>query len=244
MRNTPLTKQAGDFLFRAIAQPEYYLTSLSLRFCYLTFDQIVALSNALRFNKTLVKLDLGKNALKPCTARFLLDALLDNYCLSEVNFSGNFLDDEFAQDLANVLEDNPVLFKVDVSENPIGPGGAQALLNALLMKNETLGSLGDLSSCASMGVRLREELRQVLALNGSSQDKKAGHTRDLKENAKTTFVVERDGEDPTRAGTSSKPKALYQAPPSKQMLYPLLKPVAFTNELEDDYLSLGVWNLK
>lgn len=71
---------------------------------------MVALANALRFNKTLVKLDLGGNALKPCTARFLLDALLDNCCLADVSFAGNFLDDEFAVDLAHVLEDNPVLF--------------------------------------------------------------------------------------------------------------------------------------
>jgi hypothetical protein len=84
----------------------------------------VSLANALRFNKTLVKLDLGKNAMKPCTARFILDALLDNYCLAEVSFAGNFLDDEFAVDLAGVLEDNPVLFKVDVANNPIGPAGA------------------------------------------------------------------------------------------------------------------------
>lgn len=124
MRNSTLTKHAGDYLFKAISLPEYYLTSLNLRFCYLSFEQIVALSNSLRFNKTIVKLDIGKNAMKPCTARFILDALLDNYCLAEVSFAGNFLDDEFAVDLAGVLEDNPVLYKVDISHNPIGPAGA------------------------------------------------------------------------------------------------------------------------
>lgn len=145
MRNSTITKHAGDYLFKAIAAPEYYLTSLNLRFTFLTFEQTVALANALRFNKTLVKLDMGNNAMKPCTARFILDALLDNYCLAEVSFAANFLDDEFAVDLAGVLEDNPVLFKVDISNNPIGSAGAQALLNVLLMTNETLGSLGDLS---------------------------------------------------------------------------------------------------
>ena len=94
-----------------------------------------------------------------------------------------------------------------------------------------------------MGVRLREELRQVLDLNNSSQDKKMNHVREVKENAKKTFVVEREGEDP-RASKTGGAKNLYQPPPSKQMLYPLLKPVAFTNALEDDYLSLGVWSLK
>lgn len=68
------------------------------------------------------------------------------------------------------------------------------------------------------------------------------HVREVKENAKKTFVTEREGEDP-RAAKQGK-QHLYQQPPSKQMLYPLLKPVAFTNALEDDYLSMGVWSLK
>jgi len=42
------------------------------------------------------------------------------------------------------------------------------------MKNETLGSLGDLESNVYMGVRMREELRQVLELNNSGSDKKMG----------------------------------------------------------------------
>lgn len=186
----------------------------------------------------MVKLDVSHNALKPCTARFILDALLDNYCLSEVSFRGNFLDDEFAVDLSGVLEDNPVLYKVDISKNPIGPGGAQALLNVLLKQNETLGSLGDLNENVYMGVRLREELRQVLELNNSGQDKKLSHVRELKENTSKTYIQEKEGEDPrVKAEYGGGPKGImYHQPPSKQMQYPLLKPVAFTNALEDDYL--------
>ena len=69
-------------------------------------------------------------------------------------------------------------------------------MNVLLMTNETLGSLGDLCQNVYMGVRLREELRQVLELNNSGQDKKMNHVREMKENAKKTFVFEREGEDP------------------------------------------------
>lgn len=196
MRNSFLTKQASEYLFKAISAPEFYLTSLSLRFCYLSFEQMTALANALRFNKTLVKLDIGSNALKPCTARFILDSLLDNVCLSEVSFAGNFLDDEFAVDLAHVLEDNVVLYKIDIGKNPIGPPGAQALLSVLLMKNETLGSLGDLDQNVYMGVRLREELRQVLELNNHGADKKQDKTREMKENSRKTFIVEKEGDDP------------------------------------------------
>lgn len=155
-----------------------------------------------------------------------------------MSFANNFLDDEFAVDLSHVLEDNPVLYKVDVSKNPIGPAGGQALLNVLLTKNETLGSLGELKNNVYMGVRLREELRQVLELNNSGQDKKLQHVKDKKEHAKKAFVMEREGEDPrVKAEFGSKAgEGMSHAPPSKQMQYPLLKPVSFTNALEDDYL--------
>ena len=31
---------------------------------------------------------------------------------------------------------------------------------------------------------------------------------------------------------------------TEQLKYPLCKPIAFTNSLEDDYLCSGIWNLK
>jgi hypothetical protein len=142
MRNSSLSKPATDYLFKAISISDYYLTSLSLKYCFLTFEQMIELANCLRFNKSLVKLDLSNNALKSSVVKFLLDSLLDNVCLTELILSSNFLDDDFARDLALVLENNPVLFKVDISNNPIGPAGAQSLLNVLLVGNETLGSLG------------------------------------------------------------------------------------------------------
>jgi len=119
--------------------------------------------------------------------KFLLDSLLDNECLSELNLSSNFLDDDFAKDFAIVLENNPVLYKVDISKNPIGPKGAKVILNALLVSNETLGSLGGdvddnrshLDQNVYMGVRIREELRQVLMLNNSSSDKKRIHMKEI-----------------------------------------------------------------
>lgn len=205
------------------------------------------MGNALRFNKTLVKLDLSNNALKACTARFVLDALLDNVCLTELGLAGNFLDDEFAIDLSHVFEDNSVLYRVDISKNPIGPEGGKAILNSLLMKNETVGSLGDIEQNVYMGVRLKEELRQVLSLNNTSSDKRMTQIRDQKEAAKKSFVVEKEGDDPrvkAEFGGSGTDKNAFKAPPSRQMQYPLLQPVAFTNVMEDDYLSMGVWSLK
>ena len=146
-----------------------------------------------------------------------------------------------------LLEDNPVLYKVDISRNPIGPQGGQSLLNVLLMKNETLGSLGDIEQNMYLGVRLREEIRQVLAINNAGADRRGAHIRDLKEDAKKQFVIEKEGEDPrvkAEFGSGARKEALTKVAPSKQMQYPLLKPVTFTNVMEDDYLSLSVWSLK
>jgi Ran GTPase-activating protein (RanGAP) involved in mRNA processing and transport len=93
-----------------MANPAFYITGLSLKFCYLDFtsskNDIMMLADGLRFNKTIVKLDLSKNAIKSCMAKFLLDALEDNYCLAHLDLSGNYLDNEFAVDLAHLLEGN------------------------------------------------------------------------------------------------------------------------------------------
>ena len=86
------------------------------------------LSNALRFNKSLVKIDLSHNGLKSFTAKYVLEALIDNTSIMEVNFSGNFLDDQFGIDLARTLKNNEILYKMDISKNPIGPNGASAIM--------------------------------------------------------------------------------------------------------------------
>ena len=48
-----------------------------------------------------------------------------------------------------------------------------------------------------MGVRIREEIKQILLLNTSSQDKKRQYIKDKVENTKKNFVTEREGDDPT-----------------------------------------------
>ena len=75
--------------------------------------------------------------------------------------------------------------------------GGKKILECLLTHNETLGSLGDLDENVYMGVRIREELRQVLKLNTCSHDKKKLKIKEMQENAKKKYVVEREGDDPT-----------------------------------------------
>ena len=89
------------------------------------------------------------------------------------------------------------------------------------MKNETLGSLGDIEQNVYMGVRLKEELRYVLVLNNSSSDKRMTKFRDQKEAAKKSFIIEKEGDDPRIKAEFGDPKAaeknLVKAPPSRQM---------------------------
>ena len=173
MRNSKMSIPAMNYLATAMTNNFCYITALSFRFCYLEFDDIILLSKAISFNKTIVKLDLGKNALKSCVTKFFLDSLSDNICLSDIRLDGNLLDNEFAVDLAHLLEGNQILHTVDISSNPIGPEGARYLLQSILQYNDTLESLGNnLDDNMYMGVRIREELKQTLELNVQNHERK------------------------------------------------------------------------
>ena len=112
----------------SLANSNYYLVALSLKFCYLDFEHLLKLADGIKYNSTLVKLDLSSNGLKPCILKFFLEALVDNTALADLKLAGNFLDNEFAVDLAHLLEYNQTLHTVDISRNPIGPEGAKYLL--------------------------------------------------------------------------------------------------------------------
>jgi hypothetical protein len=87
-----------------------------------------------------------------------------------------------------------------------------------------------------MGVRIREELNQALQLNNSSHDKKKAFIEQRAAETRNKFV---DGKQ-----LEETPESL-PVPASKQQMYPLLKPVLFTNQNDqDDYLASGVWMLR
>ena len=121
MGNSTLNRNSMLYISNAITNYSYYITALSFKFCFLEFDELILLSSSIRFNKTMVRLDLSNNALKSCMTKFLFESLLDNYCLTELDLANNFLDNEFAVDLAHLLEQNQMLHTVDISNNPIEP---------------------------------------------------------------------------------------------------------------------------
>jgi len=103
---------------------QFNLAELNFKFCFLSFDDIIQLSNGIKFNSTIFKIDLSNNGLKACTFKFFLDSLVDNSTLNDLRLCGNLLDNEFAVDLAHLLESNSTLKIVDISKNPIGKEGA------------------------------------------------------------------------------------------------------------------------
>ena len=120
-----IVSPAMDYISNALENSnDYYITSLNFKYCYLGFDDLLYLGQAMRLNRTLVKLNLSKNNLKSKTMRLFLDSIQDNYTLADLNVAGNLLDDAFAFDLACVLEDNQSLHTVDISGNPISQAGA------------------------------------------------------------------------------------------------------------------------
>lgn len=106
MRNSTISDRALDSLCNMLCNPAYYVTALCFKFCFLDFYQIIDLEGVIKFNKSLVKIDLSKNGLKSMTIKLFMEALQDNYCLAHLDLSGNFLDNVFAEDLAELIKEN------------------------------------------------------------------------------------------------------------------------------------------
>ena len=244
MRNSTLSPTAVLYISNALSNSNYYITALSFKYCFLEFDDILCLASGIKFNKTMVKLDLGNNCLKSCVVKFLLEAILDNATLAHLDLSNNFLDNEFAADLAHLLENNPVLHTVDIANYPIEQAGAKYLLSSLLQHNENLTSLGNLEDTNMlMGVRIREELRQTLLLNASSHLRKRTISNQV-ESTKKQNPTEKNISVFDDPGAKKMDVTLAKTSLEDQLKYPLLKPIAFSNPLQDDYIYSGVWHIK
>jgi Leucine-rich repeat (LRR) protein len=105
MRNSQHTKTSMTYLCKTMSNPEILLQSLSLKFNYPVFEEVLTLSNCLKANRNLIKLDLSSNALISLVARYVMDALMNNQSVTDLDISGNMLDNEFAVDLSYLLEE-------------------------------------------------------------------------------------------------------------------------------------------
>lgn len=161
---------------------------------------------------------------------------MTNNTVTEVNLHGNWLNDEFASDLGELLKENPILYKVDISQNPIGNDGALKLLDDLNSKNDTLNSLGDLSQNVLMGVKVRKDIEDALWLNSVSSRAKQSKLK-IEANGRGKNFLEIDQ-------MSKSQSMAVQSTLSEQQRYVLLKPITFSNVVDDDYTESNVWHIR
>ena len=133
---------------------------------------LLELANCIKSNKTLIKLSLSWNKISDTVGMEICKALKSNITLTEIYLDNNYLGEQFGIQLANVLQTNYVLYIVDISNNPISNASGQQILSSLTNYNESLKSLGNLSTNYSINIRTREEIRQVLIANSLPKELK------------------------------------------------------------------------
>ena len=92
---------------------------------------VVMIANAVRMNKTLVKLDISCNTLTNEGAAAISECLKVNNILKELNISKNEITNEGAMTIAEALQLNTTLVKLDISCNMLSDNGALSFTNCL-----------------------------------------------------------------------------------------------------------------
>ncbi|KAL9988300.1 hypothetical protein ACROYT_G002732 [Oculina patagonica] len=107
------------------------LTRLDLHFNKISSSGATVLADALQFNYTLERLDLGFNKLIDCSgAVALAKALRTNRSLTHLDLRGDNIGDSGATEFTETLNFNYTLTFLDLSLNPIGELGAENLRQA------------------------------------------------------------------------------------------------------------------
>lgn len=138
------------------------LCSINLSQCYLDSRSIVIISETLKHNRSLVKLDLSHNGISTNIGRYIAMALRLNNSLTILNLAHNDLGDGFCQILLQELRNNQTLYECNLGGNPFAQAGADALM--LLIQETKIGSLGNLDLNRSLSVTAREGLKGSLGV--------------------------------------------------------------------------------
>ena len=120
------------------------------------------LSETLKHNRKLVKLDLSFNGITSSIGKYIAMALRINVSLTVLSLAHNELDDSFCNVLAQEIRNNRVLSEIDMSANPFTQNGASYLLQ--LLGTTAIVSLGDLDKNKSLSVTAREQLKGTLGV--------------------------------------------------------------------------------
>lgn len=136
------------------------LVTLNLSQCYLDSRSIVVISETLKHNRVLTKLDLSYNGITSNIGRYLAMALRLNVSLTILSLAHNDLNDQFCYILSSELRSNNTLYEVDMGGNPFTSIGANSLME--LVGTTALASLGNLDNNKNLSVTAREALKGSL----------------------------------------------------------------------------------
>ena len=120
----------------------------------------IEVEEALRDNKTLIKLKFSNYFLSQEGVARIVDALRFNTTIAELGFAGIYIDEWSAEVIASVLKVNTTLTELSFSGKDISDEGAKVLLEALRV-NQTLTSLS--FSCTEEGIDI--QVRDLLERN-------------------------------------------------------------------------------
>ena len=121
---------------------KFNTTVIKLNLCDNDIDDVGAagLADSLKSNKTLTTLCLRDNDIHDAGAACLADALKSNKTLTQLNLRGNGIRGDGAKSLANALKSNKTLMELNLRDNIICDAGAEYLADAL-KSNKTLTEL-------------------------------------------------------------------------------------------------------
>ncbi|XP_078528654.1 NACHT, LRR and PYD domains-containing protein 12-like [Lissotriton helveticus] len=158
----------ATLLWEALKHPDTWLKKIR---CGITGASCAALAAALRFNRSLLDLDLSYNLLGAAAATRICDALKHSDTrLQKINLNGCSITGASCAALAAVLRSNRSLLNLDLSQNDLGDAGATLLWDALKHPDTRLqrirlrscGITG--ASCAALAAVLRSN-RSLLELD-------------------------------------------------------------------------------
>ena len=128
----------------------------------LKHDSLIALANALKLNKTVIKLIFSETTFSDNVVKALANTLKINKTLIILILSDNKLNNQNAIDIAHALPYNSTLITLDISDNNINDEGIIPIAEAL-KKNSTLTTLNiDLNN---FGIGSISALSELLKLN-------------------------------------------------------------------------------
>lgn len=153
-----------EILRKALIDKKSTLNYLSLKLNTIEINSAHLIEKGIRFNKSLVYINLSNCGLSDLSAAKLISALEQNKTLSEIDLAQNKLANLFCAALGKVLKLNNKLSKINISRNNNIKDADFQFVVECLVDNQSIVSLGNLEE-TKIGIKLRESVEIILQLN-------------------------------------------------------------------------------